>query len=222
MDKLVRKIEVPIAKKYITKNGLYIVSKKELKQLAKVAADAYKDYPLHNWFCNEKYNEKISYKIMLVSLRTMFKDGVIYADSPELNGFCIWLPFGFTGSKTLPFLLSGGISIIFRGGIKIVKKLITFENFAMKLKQKYTDNMDWYLYNLSIKQEAQGKGIASKLIKPMLTFCDLEQMVCYLETNKEKNLSLYKHYGFELMEEQLVPSSNVIHYSMSRKPNKID
>lgn len=221
MDKLVRKIEVPIAKEYIKKNGLYIVNKKELKQLAKIAADAYKNYPLHNWFCNGKYNEKISYKIMLVSLRTMYKDGVIYADSPNLNGFCIWLPFGFTGSKTLPFLFSGGISVFFRGGIKIVKKLITFENFAMKLKQKYTDNMDWYLYNLSIKTEAQGKGIASKLIKPMLAFCDLEQMVCYLETNKEKNLSLYKHYGFELMEEQFVPSSNVIHYSMSRQPNKI-
>ena len=50
MDKLVRKIEIPLAKKAIEKAGLYIVQKKDLDRLAKVAADAYQDYPLHNWF----------------------------------------------------------------------------------------------------------------------------------------------------------------------------
>ena len=48
MDKLVRKIEIPLAKKAIEKAGLYIVQKKDLDRLAEVAADAYRDYPLHN------------------------------------------------------------------------------------------------------------------------------------------------------------------------------
>lgn len=43
---------------------------------------------------------------MKISLKTMFKDAVIYADSEEINGFAIWLPFGFTGSKTIPFILN--------------------------------------------------------------------------------------------------------------------
>ena len=50
MDKLVRKIEIPLAKKAIENAGLYIVQKKDLDRLAEVAADAYKDYPLLNWF----------------------------------------------------------------------------------------------------------------------------------------------------------------------------
>ena len=91
----------------------------------------------------------------------------------------------------------------------------------MKLKKKYTDHVDWYLYNLSIKKDAQGKGIASKLMKPMLEFCDQEAMQCYLETNKESNVSLYEHYGFELKETALVPKSNVNHYSMVRKPKDL-
>ena len=45
MDKLVRKIEVPLARKAFEKAGLYIVGKKDLDRLAEVAADAYKDYP---------------------------------------------------------------------------------------------------------------------------------------------------------------------------------
>lgn len=106
MDKLVRKIEVPLAKKVIEKAGLYIVQEKDLDRLAEVAADAYKDYPLHNWFTNGKYDAKASKLIMQISLRTMTEDAVIYADSEEINGFAVWLPFGFTGSKTLPFLVN--------------------------------------------------------------------------------------------------------------------
>ena len=72
------------------------------------------------------------------------------------------------------------------------------------------------LYNLSVRKDAQGKGIASKLMRPMLTFCDNEKMVAYLETNKESNVSLYKHYGFELKKEEVIPKTNVTHYAMVR------
>ena len=218
MDKLVRKIEIPLAKKIIEKAGLYIVQKKDLDRLAEVAADAYKDYPLHNWFTKGKYDEKASKLIMQISLRTMTEDAIIYADSEEMNGFAVWLPFGFTGSKTFPFLFNGGLKLIFHSGPSIIGRLLTYETYAMNLKKEFTDNYDWYLYNLSIKQDAQGKGIASKLMRPMLKFCDDEKMVAYLETNKEKNVSLYNHYGFELKKEEVIPKTTVTHYAMVRKP----
>ena len=50
MDKLVRKIEIPLARRAIEQAGLYIVQKKDLDHLAEVSADAYQDYPLHNYF----------------------------------------------------------------------------------------------------------------------------------------------------------------------------
>ena len=218
MDKLVRRIEIPLAKKAIEKAGLYLVQKKDLGRLAEVAADAYQDYPLHNWFTKGKYDAKASRLIMQISLKTMTEDAVIYADSEELNGFAAWLPFGFTGSKPLPFLASGGLSLILHSGPGIIGRLLTYETYAMNLKKEFTDHYDWYLYNLSIKKDAQGKGIASKLMRPMLQFCDDERMVAYLETNKASNVSLYKHYGFSLMREELIPKSPVTHYAMVRQP----
>ena len=216
MDKLVRKIEIPLARKVIEKAGLYIVPKKDLDYLAEVAADAYQDYPLHNWITKGKYDKKASKLIMQISLKTMTEDAIIYADSEEMNGFAVWLPFGFTGSKTLPFLFNGGLKLIFHSGFGIIGRLLRYENYAMNLKKEFTDNYDWYLYNLSIKKDAQGKGIASKLMRPMLQFCDDERMVAYLETNKDKNVSLYNHYGFELKKEELIPKTNVMHYAMVR------
>ena len=218
MDKLVRKIEIPLAKRAIEKAGLYLVQKNDLDRLAEAAADAYQDYPLHNWFTNGKYDAEASKLIMQISLKTMTEDAVIYADSEELNGFAVWLPFGFTGSKTLPFLLNGGLSLILHSGPGIIGRLLRYETYAMELKKEFTDHFDWYLYNLSIKKEAQGKGLASKLMRPMLQFCDDEKMVAYLETNKEANVSLYRHYGFELMKKALIPKSSVTHYAMVRHP----
>ncbi len=218
MDKLVRKIEIPLARRAIERAGLYIVKKEDLDRLSEVAADAYRDYPLHNWLTKGKYDAKASKLIMQITLKSMTEDAIIYADSEEINGFAVWLPFGFTGSKTLPFLLNGGLSLILHSGLGIIGRLLTYETYAMNLKKEFTDNYDWYLYNLSIKQDAQGKGIASKLMRPMLQFCDDERMVSYLETNKDKNVGLYQHYGFELKREEIIPKSPVTHYSMVRYP----
>lgn len=220
MDKLVRKIEVPLARRAIEKAGLYLVQKKDLERLAEVAADAYYDYPLHNWFTKGKYDKKASKLLMQISLKTMTEDAVIYADSEEINGFAAWLPFGFTGNKALPFLLNGGLKLFLHSGFGLIGRLSTYEAYAMNLKKEFTDHYDWYLFNLSIKKDAQGKGIASKLMRPMLNFCDDEKMVAYLETNKESNVGLYQHYGFDLMKEELIPKTPVMHYAMVRNPKE--
>ena len=216
MDKLVRKIEVPLARRAIENAGLYIVSKKELGRLAEVATDAYRDYPLHNWFTNGKYDAVASKMLMEISLKTMVKDAAIYADSEEMNGFAVWLPPGFTGNKPLPFIINGGLKLILHSGFGLIGRLLAYENYAMNLKKQFTNHYDWYLFNLSVKKDAQGKGIASKLMRPMLQFCDDERMAAYLETNKESNVGLYRHYGFDLMKEELIPKTSVTHYAMVR------
>ena len=155
---------------------------------------------------------------MKVTLKSMSKDAILYADSEEINGFAAWVPFGFKGTEVLPFLRHGGIKLFLYTGLGFVRRLLAYEKYAMNLKKEFTDHYDWYLFNLSIKKAAQGKGIASKLMRPMLRFCDDERMVTYLETNKEANVSLYRHYGFDLMKGELIPKTSVMHYAMVRRP----
>jgi ribosomal protein S18 acetylase RimI-like enzyme len=116
--------------------------------------------------------------------------------------------------------MNGGLRLILHSGPGIISRLLAYETFAMKLKKEFTENYDWYLYNLSIKKDAQGKGIASKLMRPMLQFCDDERMVAYLETNKESNVGLYKHNGFDLMRQEQIPKSPVTHFAMVRTPKE--
>ena len=83
MDKLIRKIEIPLAKKAIERAGLYIVGKKDLDRLGDVAVDAYKDYPLHNWFTKGKYDEKLSKEFFEYFCRI---NGVDENEIPENEG----------------------------------------------------------------------------------------------------------------------------------------
>lgn len=222
MDKLVRKTKISLARKAMKEAGLYVAGKKDFGRLARAAADAYVNYPLHNWLFNGTYDAKTSRLLMEASLNAMAKDAIVCADSEEMNGFVAWFPAGFSGNKTLPFLFGGGFSLIAHAGFGIIKRLVIYDEYAMGLKKELTGHNDWYLFNLSVKKDAQGKGIATKLLTPMLQFCDEERTVAYLETNKDENVAIYQHYGFDLMSEGLVPTSSVRHYAMVRRPKGED
>lgn len=211
--------EFELALKAIKDAGLYIAQPKDLERLAESAKYSYEGYPLHDWFAKGTYDGEVTKQIIHISLKTMINDGIIYADSEEINGFAMWLPPNYPGVNALAFLFSGGIKLIMYAGLGIVDRLLSYESYAMKLKEKNSSSEDWYLYNLSVVKDKQGKGIASKLLKPMLKLLDKQNKGCYLETNKKENVSLYEHFGFKLMEEGMVPKSNVKHYAMRKNIN---
>lgn len=43
-------------------------------------------------------------------------------------------------------------------------------------------------------------------------------MHCYLEAQSESNVSLYEHYGFEVLAEGVVPNTDIPHWDMMRFP----
>ena len=220
MEKIIRKIELPLAKLEIKAAGLYIVQKKDIDRLAQVAADAYRDDPLYAWFTKVKYDVRNAEQIMRNSLKIVAKDALIYADSEEINGFAIWLPCGLESGKILPFPWNGGFRQLCQAGPGVVSRRLAYESYVTNRQKEGTDRYDWCLYNLSVMQDAQEQGIAGKLMKPMLRFCDEERMVAYLETNRGVTASLYQQYGFDLKREEQIPKTPVVQYSMIRYPKE--
>lgn len=51
----------------------------------------------------------------------------------------------------------------------------------------------------------------------MLDFCSKNSYSCYLETNNEKNVQIYEHFGFKLKETAFIPNSKVHHYAMLKE-----
>jgi ribosomal protein S18 acetylase RimI-like enzyme len=77
----------------------------------------------------------------------------------------------------------------------------------------------WYLQNIAVEPEEQGKGYGSLLIRAMTEKIDREDRVpIFLETNKEKNLPFYQKHGFEILEHTIIPKTDVPLWCMLRNP----
>ena len=74
-----------------------------------------------------------------------------------------------------------------------------FDRLAKKKHKELADFPHIYLYNLAVDPEYQGNGWTSVLLNPMLANADKKRLPCYLES-PERNVSLYKHFGFEVLE----------------------
>jgi ribosomal protein S18 acetylase RimI-like enzyme len=75
----------------------------------------------------------------------------------------------------------------------------------------------WYLQAIGVDPLSQGKGYAGRLLRPMIARMDEERLPCYLETLVEKNVRLYEHFGFEVIEEAPIPRTNLTNWAMLRK-----
>ena len=200
----------------VRKNNFYIISKKDIERFAECAADAYQTYPLFKYFLGDKHNKENLKNLWKVILKSFDENAICYSESKEVNGMVIWFVSDFNGTSAFKFLSSGGIFLPFSLGLGTLFRMLKYENHAVSVRKKYTNNTGLYLYNASVKTKAQGTGLLSKLIKPILKLSDEIDEIIYLETHNEDNVPLYEHYKFELCEANFISKTNLTHYAMIR------
>lgn len=75
----------------------------------------------------------------------------------------------------------------------------------------------YYLAVLGTKPEAQGGGLGSAALAPVLDRCDADGIGAYLESSKETNIPFYRRHGFEVLGEVAFPSGPSV-WPMWREP----
>ena len=75
----------------------------------------------------------------------------------------------------------------------------------------------WHLPFIAADPAQTGKGYGSRLMDHTLRLVDEDRKPAYLESTNRANLSLYKRYGFELLNEIQIGSSPCV-YTMIRQP----
>jgi len=63
----------------------------------------------------------------------------------------------------------------------------------------------WYLATLGTDPDAQGRGLGTAVLAPVLEECDRGGIGAYLESSKERNLDYYARFGFRVTEEVRLP-----------------
>jgi ribosomal protein S18 acetylase RimI-like enzyme len=75
----------------------------------------------------------------------------------------------------------------------------------------------WYLAVLGTDPSAQGQGLGSAVLRPVLEQCDSDGVAAYLESSKERNIDFYSRHGFRVTGELRLPRGPRV-WPMWREP----
>jgi len=83
-----------------------------------------------------------------------------------------------------------------------------------------TEKPLWYLQVIGVSPEAQGLGVGTRLLEPVLGLADRDRVSCYLETSNEKAVPFYLRAGFEINRQgvELMPGGPT-YWLMTRPPS---
>jgi len=191
------------------------IGQQDIGPATKSLARAFISDPMMNYICpDEPEMERKLALLFGVMIRYGLRYGEVYATSPKMEGVAMWLTSD-NSDMTLPKLEECGfLDFSSQVSLGVVARLVYLNDFAYSRNKQYAPFKHWYLAFIGVDPDFHGRGLASALIKPMLKRMDQEDMPCYLETATEKNVAMYEHFGFKLVEKIVVPATNVLMYAM--------
>jgi ribosomal protein S18 acetylase RimI-like enzyme len=75
----------------------------------------------------------------------------------------------------------------------------------------------WYLATLGTEPDAQGRGLGTAVLAPVLEGCDRDGVAAYLESSAERNVDYYARFGFRVSEVLRLPRGPRV-WAMWRDP----
>ncbi len=194
------------------------LQKAEIKQAARVMARAFYDEPIsrHAYPDLARREKKLPYVYEFL-LRYAHRYGQIFVTSEKIEGLAAWIYLEKVSSSLGQLFVSGAIIPLLKMGIRASRNMRPYFGHLEKKHKIMMPGTHWYLMLMGVAPEAQRQGYATKLINNMLTRIDHEGLPCYLETDSERNISVYQRFGFKVIEEFDVPKAGVREWAMLRE-----
>jgi ribosomal protein S18 acetylase RimI-like enzyme len=200
-------------------NNLVKLEKNQITEAVRVLSQAFIDDPLIKWFFPDKSSrEELSFSYFRFRIKYGILFGDVYATSHNLEGLAIWFSSENTKMTYVRMMRAGGIRLIMKLGFDLVGKLTSVGNFVSNIHQRLVNYPHLHLSPMGVAPEYQGQGYGSILMRSMLRRLDEQNLPCFLETQNEKNVKIYQHYGFKIIDKTTIPNSTLEHWSMLRNP----
>jgi ribosomal protein S18 acetylase RimI-like enzyme len=182
-------------------SDLYKLTKKDTARAADVLVDAYFEDPMMKIVFKEDKQRFIQFKVMF---KFCNKYGDVFAPSDNFEGIMCILPYENADMTVPRIILSGGFFLSLR--LMKFRKVMEQSIEAIEEVKKNLDIGPYiYLFVIGVQQEFQGKGFAGKMLRALVEKAEMEEKSMYLETQNEKNVSLYEKYGFYVYKKKDLP-----------------
>jgi ribosomal protein S18 acetylase RimI-like enzyme len=198
-------------------DSLVRLTKPDIERAANVLTRAFQDDALESYFIPDT---EVRHKLLPYFFQYRIRFGILYGEvystSPEMEGIAIWFPPSKSDMTSWKMMRAGGISLQRKVGKEIISKMTFVNKHVTNIRKQHAPFPHWHLFPMGVDPSHQGKGFASTLLRPMLKRIDTEGLACYLETQNERNVSIYQHFGFKVVHAEVLPDTDIMHWAMIR------
>ncbi len=184
----------------------------DARRLATVLAEAFFDDPVFGWLMPEDSRRRARLRRYFgIELRHYaLPRGRVWTTS-DLSGAALSLPPGAWRSPVRVTLLEGSAF-----GIHVSRAA----RLGAAMEWHHVHERHYYVRDVGVHPDIQGKGLGSALLRPTLDRCDREGLPAYLEASSERSAALYERLGFQLIDELRIASSPPLRL-MLRPPHRM-
>ena len=195
---------------------LYKLKQKDIRKSSEIAAKAFYHYPMFTYILGRKLSDETLKVVGRFIIKYAVLFGEAYATSPEIEGIIL-----FSDSRDYNFSLfrslrCGALSLA-KLGAEAGKRFNDFNTFCHKVHEESIKEPHQYIILLGVDPQKQGQGFGSKMLLPVLKIAEEKKQSCYLETHDEKNVEIYKRFGFEVVSQDVIPGTDIIQYAMLKR-----
>jgi GNAT superfamily N-acetyltransferase len=197
--------------------GLCRLDKGHTERATETLVHAFMEDPLYAALIPDR-NKRRNFLLPLFRLRYRFglRYGEVWAISPNVEGIAIWFPARGFNVSFLRLLRCGGFPLLFGWKGRIMRQLMGTLPTLSPALDPVTAGDFMILAPVAVHPDHWGKGHASALIRPMLARLDTEGIPCWLATQNERDVSIYRHFGFQIAKQGLLPTIGLPYWTMER------
>jgi GNAT superfamily N-acetyltransferase len=197
------------------------LSEAKVPEASASLADAFYDDPLSRFmFPGEQSRTKWLRLLHRAHLRLIMPEGHVYAvGEGGVAGTIGLLPPGghpLPLGRTLRYLAS----LTWRlpsGGFPLGKVVRALQAQHL-IDRLHIREPHWYVSVLGVHPASQGTGLGRALLDTPLAWADRDRLPTYLETANERNLTFYRRFGFEVVQQVDTPGGGPPIWTMLRPP----
>lgn len=166
--------------------------------LARMLARAFFDDPVASWAWRpDRLRQKAFERFQLIRLHQLLGDDEVWM-TDDLTSAALWAPprrWRISTRETMQFARAFAHP-------RLLARLPLVAYGWHKLELAHPPRPHhWYLAVLGTDPSAQGHGLGSAVLRPVLEQCDSDGVGAYLESSKERNIDFYARHGFRVTDE---------------------
>ncbi len=168
----------------------------DVPSLAAVLAASFLDDPLWRFILpGAGRDQRLRQLFGLLVAHAYLPDDTVWCEAGR-RSVAVWAPpdgWRAAGARLAPHLEV--LTALYGERVDLVLR------FLRVVEDHHPEERHWYLPLLATEPAAQGRGLGSAVLAPVLERCDAEGVPAYLEASSVANLGFYLGHGFNVAEE---------------------